>query len=197
MNIMKKFVIDFFERMQKTLSGIECYDKADKALEINDSIVLAYETIVAASKNGKKIMLIGNGGSASIASHIAVDIWKNGGVKAISFNDSSLLTCISNDLGFENVFSAPIEMFAEKGDVLIAISSSGNSKNILNGCKTAAKMGCKVITMSGFSADNKLKKLGDLNFFVPFTGYGYVETAHTVLCHVLVDCVIKTRNSSN
>ena len=140
----------------------------------------------------KKVIFIGNGGSAAIASHLSVDYWKNGGMRAIAFNDTSLLTCIGNDYGYPFVFEKPIEMFADEGDVLIAISSSGKSDNILNGAKMARKMKCPVITMSGFKSDNPLRSLGDLNFYVPApTGaYGFVEIAHLTLCHCIVDMII-------
>lgn len=140
---------------------------------------------VVSSKN--KIILIGNGGSSSIANHIAVDLWKNGRIKAISFSDSSLLTCVGNDFGFEHIFEKPIEMFANDGDVLIAISSSGRSENILNGVKVATRKRCKVITMSGFEPNNPLRKSGNINFYIPSNSYGYVEIAHSILCHFIAD----------
>ncbi len=140
----------------------------------------------------KKIIFIGNGGSAAIASHQSVDYWKNGGMRAIAFNDTSLLTCIGNDYGYPFVFEKPIEMFADPGDVVIAISSSGKSDNILNGVKMAKKMGLQVITMSGFKEDNPLRSLGDINFYVPApTGaYGFVEIAHLTIAHCIVDAII-------
>jgi phosphoheptose isomerase len=80
-------------------------------------------------RSGGKVMIVGNGGSASIASHQTIDLWKNCGVKAMSFNEGATLTCLSNDLGYEKVFERPVAFFAERGDCLIAISSSGMSKN--------------------------------------------------------------------
>ena len=156
----------------------------DKTLDYKMSMVF---DLINQSKLNKKIILIGNGGSASIASHTAIDLWKTAGIKAITFNDASLLTCISNDFGYEQVFEKPIEMFAEKGDILIAISSSGMSRNIINGVKTAKEKGCITITMSGFKKNNILKTLGDINFYVPSMSYGYVELSHTILCHFISD----------
>ncbi len=94
------------------------------------------------------VILIGNGGSAAIASHQAVDLWKNGGIKAFAFNDASLLTCIGNDYGYDQVFAKPIEMFAKPGDLLIAVSSSGKSQNIVKAVESAKKVGCQVITVT-------------------------------------------------
>lgn len=137
-------------------------------------------------------MFIGNGGSASIASHMAIDFWKNSGIKAVSFNDSSQLTCLSNDFGYEYVFEKPIEMFAENGDVLIAISSSGRSRNILRGVKAARRKRCRIITMSGFKKNNPLRKIGDLNYYAPSDSYGFVEIIHGAICHLFADHTIKT-----
>lgn len=111
-------------------------------------------------------------------------------MRAICFNDSSLLTCISNDFGYQYVFEKPIEMFAEKGDVLVAISSSGKSENILRGADAAKNKGCHVITMSGFKPDNPLRSRGELNFYVPSDSYGYVEITHLTLCHCVVDTIV-------
>lgn len=131
--------------------------------------------------------MVGNGGSAGIASHMAVDYWKNGGVKATAFNDSSLLTCIANDLSYAEVFAKPIETFADKGDVVFCISSSGNSENILNAANQALKSNCTVVTFSGFSKENSLRKLGNLNFYVPSHSYGFAEIIHNLIIHNILD----------
>ena len=146
---------------------------------------------------GKKLLFIGNGASAMIASHQAVDYWWRGGMKAMAFNDPAMLTCVSNDSGFENVFSAPLKTYAEKGDILFAISSSGKSKNIISAVKTAKRKGCRVITLTGFSGKNPLMKLGDINFFVPAPAYSQVEVIHHSICHFLLEMLIgrKGRNS--
>jgi D-sedoheptulose 7-phosphate isomerase len=132
-------------------------------------------------------MFVGNGGSAGIAGHLAIDFAKNGGVRAVTFNDPSSLTCLGNDLGYDQVFAKQIEMQAFAGDVLIAISSSGGSKNILNAARAAANLKCEVVTLSGFSADNDLRRLGDVNFFVNSAVYGFVETAHQTILHAILD----------
>lgn len=139
-------------------------------------------------------MLIGNGGSAAIASHQALDFWHAGSVRAMAFSDSALLTCMSNDYGYENVFAKSIEMFADSRDVLIAISSSGCSPNITRAVQVARAKECDVITFSGFDKDNSLRSLGDLNFYVASNVYGYVEIAHLALIHTVAD-MIKTRTT--
>ncbi len=136
---------------------------------------------------GGKIIFIGNGGSASIASHMAEDYSKNGKLRAIAFNDASLLTCMANDYGYENMFSQALDIYADPGDMLIAISSSGKSPNIINACKKAKEMGLKIVTLSGFSPDNPLRKLGDSNHWVSSDSYGIVEITHLAILHGMLD----------
>jgi len=134
-----------------------------------------------------KLIFIGNGGSAAIASHMAVDYWKNGGIPAICFNDGAQLTCLANDYGYEAVFTKPIQVFAKQGDILVAISSSGQSPNILQGVAAAIGTGCKIITLSGFSPLNPLRRLGDLNIYCASYEYGFVELAHQLVLHMILD----------
>ena len=134
----------------------------------------------------EKVWLIGNGGSAAIASHIATDFTKNAGIPAQAFNDVSLLTCYANDFGWENVFARAIDYKCSDGDVLIAISSSGKSKNILNGVLAAADRGMHIITLSGFDPHNPLRTMGDINFYVPSDSYGVVEICHLAILHSMV-----------
>lgn len=184
--------IDYLKGLGEILTKVEATDFKQKTCSLEEGLDDSIQVIVNQAKKMKKIIFIGNGGSASIASHMSVDFWKNGGMRAIAFNDTSLLTCIGNDYGYPYVFEKPVEMFADEGDVLIAISSSGKSENILRGAKMAKQKKCHVITMSGFKSDNPLRSLGDINFFVPApTGsYGYVEIAHLALCHCIVDIII-------
>lgn len=141
------------------------------------------------SKVGGKLIFIGNGASASISSHMAVDFSKHAGIKAIAFNDPALLTCMSNDYGYEQVFAKPIEMVSEKGDILIAISSSGASANILRAVEAARLKGIKVVTLTGFSRDNPLRKSGDINFYAPADKYSHVEIVHHSICHYILDII--------
>ena len=141
---------------------------------------------------GGAVILVGNGGSAAIASHVAVDYFK-AGVRAVSFNDGPMLTCMGNDFGYEQVFSKPVEFFARPGDLLVAISSSGRSLNILNAARAGRERGCAVVTLSGFDPDNPLRALGDLAFYVPSHSYGYVETVHMAVCHGMFDLFAEAR----
>lgn len=141
-------------------------------------------------KNKRSIFLIGNGGSSAIAEHMAIDLTKNAGLRAMAVSGSPMLTTFSNDYGYEKVFQKAIESLADKGDVLIAISSSGRSPNILNACRAAKKKKMKVITFSGFTEDNPLRKCGNINFWVDSRAFGYVEIIHNLLIHYINDAII-------
>lgn len=187
---MNNFGDSFLEAVVGGLRDFKCA-AGGKELAKGEGLAAFYEAVAKCAAGSGKVIYIGNGGSSSIASHMAADIWKNGGVKALCFSDASLLTCLANDLGYENVYSAPAESFADKGDVFVAISSSGKSPNILKAAEAALKKGCVLVTLSGFGADNPLRKLGAINFYVPSPSYGVVETAHSAICHAVVDRVIK------
>lgn len=152
---------------------------------------IAVPLTISSFTHAKKLIFIGNGGSAAIASHLAIDYAKNGGIRAVAFNDSSLLTCLGNDVGYENVFAKAIEMYADVGDKVIAISSSGESPNILNGARASLEKGCLVYTFSGFSANNTLRKTGDINYYVPSKkgDYGLTEITHLALLHLMLDII--------
>lgn len=172
------------------LARVEATDGAGAALALDDGLARAIDIVRTQTAAGRKVIFIGNGGSAAIASHQAVDYWKNGGMRAVAFNDPSLLTCVSNDYGYAHVFEKPIEMFADAGDILVAISSSGQSANILRGAAAAQRLGCRVITLSGFTPGNPLRTMGKINFFVPSDSYGHVEIAHLCVCHCIVDSIL-------
>lgn len=177
--------------LSNLLSEIQATDSKGKPASFKKAIILSCEAIKRQNKKGNKLIIVGNGGSASIASHIVTDFVKNLNIPAVSFNDPSLLTCLSNDLGYEKVFSAPIGVLAKGGDILFAISSSGKSKNILNAVTEGKRKGCFVITFSGFLPANPLRKTGNINFYVPSSSYGAVEIAHLAICHAVVDILYK------
>ena len=164
-------------------------DGAGERMEFFSGIE-AVTGIIRSMGAGPKLMFIGNGGSAAISSHMAVDFWKNGGIRAVSFNDSSLLTCVGNDCGYGNVFEKPIGMFADACDILVAISCSGRSENVLLGVVAARTKGCRVVTLSGFDHDNPLSSMGDYNFYVPSHSYGPVEIIHHSICHCIFDTIM-------
>ena len=133
------------------------------------------------------IYIVGNGGSAAIASHAVIDFINMAKMKAMSMLDSAVTTCLSNDYGYPHMYEKQLLQFARDGDVLIAISSSGRSLNILNAVKAASSMGAKVITMSGFSIDNPLRLTGNLNLWLNSDDYGQIEIGHAFILHNLTD----------
>ena len=191
---MKEDIKEYFNTSKGLLDKVIATGADGKVYQFDEAIDISIRTIVECAAFGGKLLFIGNGASAAISSHIAVDFWKNAGIQAYAFNDSSLLTCISNDYGYKHVFEKPIEMFTEEKDILIAISSSGKSENILYGVSAAKGKGVKVLTLSGFDKDNPLRRLGDINFYVPSSSYGHVEVLHTSICHCLVDMIIEEKN---
>lgn len=185
----------YFLELGDIMARVEASDGALAPIAYDEGIERATALIRGQTAAGRKVIFVGNGGSAAIASHQAIDYWKNGGMRAIAFNDPVLLTCIGNDLGYPHVFEEPIAMFADAGDVLIAISSGGRSENILRAAAAGMAAGCRVITMSGFRPDNPLRTRGELNFYAPSDSYGYVEITHLAVCHCIVDTIKATRSA--
>ena len=145
----------------------------------------------------RSIYLIGNGASASMASHFAADLAKNAHLHSQVFHDPALLTAVSNDLGFERVFAEPLRRRAEEGDMLVAISSSGKSPNILAAIDVARDHRMTIVTLSSFAADNPLRRRGDLNLFVASDTYGAAESTHASALHWWMDLVRLQRNPTS
>ena len=192
--MLDKTTTDFtggLDRYFNTLAGLlkdaEVTDAGKRKIALSEGCEWFRRAAHAAHDAGNKIMFVGNGGSAGICSHLAIDFSKNGGLRAMAFNDPSALTCLGNDLGYENVFAKQIEFHGRAGDLMVAISSSGRSPNILNAAKAACAANCKIVTFSGFTDDNGLRSAGDVNFFVRSKEYGFVEVAHLALCHAVLD----------
>lgn len=131
--------------------------------------------------------MVGNGASAAMANHMCLDWTKNAKVRTRSFANAPLLTAMGNDLGFEHAMSEPLSWYAHEGDLLVTISSSGSSPNIINAIKTARKLKMQVVTLSGLNPDNPSRSLGDLNVYVSAKTYGMVECAHQVIMHCWLD----------
>lgn len=164
-------------------------DMSGQALSLDEGAALVLKMIARMQITGGKALLIGNGGSAAIASHMQMDLCNSGGVRAQVFYDQPQLTALANDFDYEHAFEHSIKLWAGPEDVLVAISSSGQSENILRAAAAAREKGCEVITFSGFSADNPLRSLGEVNFYIASMNYGLVEMAHSVLGHYLTDAV--------
>ena len=161
------------------------------------SLIDIRDLLLEVKSHNKKVLIFGNGGSASIASHISVDLTKNAGLRCLNFNEASLITCFANDYGFEHWVEEAVGFYGDEGDVLIVMSSSGNSENMLNGCQAArSKKFSTVITFSGFNADNPLRRLGDINLWLDSKAYNFVENIHQVWLLAIVDLIIGSREYS-
>ena len=148
-------------------------------------------------RQNKKALIFGNGGSAAISSHFSVDLTKNAGLRCVNFNEADLITCFANDYGFERWVEKAVDFYGDEGDLLIVISSSGSSKNMLNGVKAARKGNFKaVVTLSGFAEDNPLRQLGDINLWANSRAYNFVENIHQVWLLAIVDLIIGSREYS-
>jgi len=174
-----KFFSDYYKLIKLGLESVNYSD-----------LIIASDLIKKISTTNNKLIVMGNGGSAAMSSHVTVDFTKAAGVRAINFNEADLLTCFANDYGYEKVFEKAIEFYADAGDLVILISSSGSSKNVLNAAKRAKELKMSVITFSGFNKNNPLRQLGDINFWVDCKAYNVVEMVHHTWLLSLADFII-------
>ena len=174
-------------RIDSAISNTVLDDKAGQTIDI-DELVDKIVTVIKEkqSKNGR-LFFIGNGGSAAIAVHMTADFLKNGGVTTLSMYDPATLTCLGNDYGYEYVFSKQLEMHIRENDLLIVISSSGNSQNIVNAIDVAHERQAEVVSLTGFKPDNKARKMADYSVYVPVNEYGIVESVHNLILQEVVD----------
>lgn len=135
--------------------------------------------------------MVGNGGSAAMASHCCVDFTKTSRVRAINFNEADLITCFANDYGYENWVVEGLKAYSNKDDLVILVSSSGQSKNIVNAAKYCHQKNIKLVTFTGFKKNNPVKKFGDLNFWVDSSKYNIIEMTHHVWILMAVDYLSK------
>jgi len=158
------------------------------------AIEKSIDLILQTCNSHNTIFLAGNGGSAASANHFACDMAKNlitsdgNRFKTISVSASAAtLTALGNDTGYENIFSEQLKLLMNKGDILIAISASGNSPNIVKACEEAKKMNNRIIGLSGFTG-GKLKELSDISFYVNSPRYEVVEDLHSIIMHGIISC---------
>jgi D-sedoheptulose 7-phosphate isomerase len=176
----KNFFKNYYKDIHKILNAQE-----------ETELLKVVDMIATVKKSGKKVILSGNGGSASIAAHLAVDLTKAAKVRAINFNEANLITCFANDFGYENWLSEAMLAYADLGDLAILISSSGNSKNIVNAAKICQKKGVKLVTFTGFSEQNHLRGLGDIDIWVNSALYNIVEMTHHIFLLAITDYLIE------
>lgn len=179
---------DFYENY---FNGIfDCLKSCEKDLLTN-----VRNQIIYCSERGGKVLLFGNGGSAAMASHVSVDLVKAARIRAVNFNEADLLTCFSNDYGYEHWVQKCIEFYADDNDLIILISSSGQSENMINAAKLCKELNLNTITLTGFESSNPLRGLGDVNLYVPSSSYNYVEMTHHIWLLSVVDLIIQEQKN--
>ena len=161
--------------------------------DVVHKLIQVKNILLNTSKKKKKILIFGNGGSAAIASHVCVDLTKNAKVRAVNFNESDLITCFSNDYGYERWVEKAVDFYADKNDTLILISSSGKSMNMINACKAAKRKKIKVISLTGHTKNNPLSKISDLSLWVNSKAYNFVENTHQIWLLTVCDLIIGKR----
>lgn len=183
---MKKKIIQFLKNYNKNFIQVLNNTLIENQYKINKAII----ELEKIKRNKKKIFVFGNGGSSAICSHFASDISNIANIKCHNFSEATFITCFANDYGYENWCAKCIEIYGEKGDLLILISSSGESKNILNAFKIAKKkFFSNIISLSGFQKNNSLNKLGKKNIciWVESKEYNVIENIHQIILLTIVD----------
>lgn len=177
---MKNWLDEYFGIYQELAFNNDIYHKLIGFKELAEVI----------KGKSKKMMFAGNGASASISSHCSIDFLKQANVKAVNFNEANLITCFANDYGYENWIKEAINYYADRGDAIILISSSGSSPNVVKAADFAKSIDLQVVTFTGFDKNNPLKQRGDLNFWVDSKAYNIVECIHMMWITTVIDLVI-------
>ena len=181
----------YINELIDTLEQTKIIVENGRELDYEAGIHALVECFTRHKRAGAQIFFIGNGGSSAIASHMTADFMKNGGMKTYSLYDNAVTPCMGNDYGYEYIFSRPLEFLGREGDLLVAVSSSGNSRNIINAINVTKEKKASVITFTGFLPDNKARQLGDINVYVPCEKYGIVESIHNLMLQQVVDVIME------
>lgn len=167
-------------------------------VSFDDACSKVSELILDVRSAGKRVYWVGNGGSSALCAHLSQDLMNKLDVRSLVFNDASLLTCMANDYGYENVYSIPLSKHLEEGDLLIAVSSSGNSKNIISSVDLAHRLGANTVTLSAFNAENALFNVSgsDVSFWLPCSLYGHAEVGHEAILHALIETLYLSQSKA-
>lgn len=177
----------YLNKIHSALCATEITDRNGEIIDQESALIRLSEYSHEISRKRQTLFFVGNGASATMASHMAADFCKTCGIKGMAFNDIALMTAVSNDIHYEACFALPLARFALAGDLLITISSSGNSPNVIEAIRVARELKMGVVTFSAMQSENKTRRLGDLNFWVPASTYGLAEAAHQTLLHCWQD----------
>jgi D-sedoheptulose 7-phosphate isomerase len=177
------------KELQGVIDSMEVTGRSGARQDSQDTMLLLVQSLEKLRSTAGHVYLVGNGGSAGVASHAATDFLNRGKLRAATLHDPSLLTCMSNDYGYDLAFARILATVAGSNDMLFAISSSGQSANIRNAAIEMCKLGGSVVTLTGFRRDNPLRSLGDLNIWLDSDDYGMVEIGHQFVLHNLADLI--------
>jgi phosphoheptose isomerase len=190
---MRRFTWDGEVRhLAGVLAGLSFRDADGCDVPVDEGFARWRDYAVAARDQRRVCYFVGNGASASLASHFASDLTKTGRIHAQVFSDPALMTAYANDCGYDEVFVEPLLRIGGAGDLLVAISSSGRSSNVCRAAEKARELGLTVVTLSSMDAENPLRGLGDLNVYVPGDAYGHSESCHAAVLHFWMDRVAET-----
>lgn len=181
----------YFEDVSETLKNTLVSDIAGATIELEKAFDLLIDKSKKIRDKQGVFYFVGNGASATMSEHMSHDWFQNADVLTYTVSETAHITAIANDLSYEDVFSYRLGKAASDKDMLIAISSSGNSPNVVKAIKTAKEKGLYVVTVTGMSKNNKANKLGDMNFYVSLDTYGMIEAAHAVLLHCWLDLFLE------
>ncbi len=166
----EKFIVDYFDCFRRLLSQED----------VSKPLMAFAEICQKAKVSGNKLIFAGNGASASISSHAATEFTQHAKVRSVCFNDHNLITAFANDYGYENWVARALEAYADSGDVVVLISSSGCSPNIVKAANFAKNKNLRVVSFTGFSPENPLRKIGEPSLWVDSTAYNVVECTHLI-----------------
>ena len=178
-----KYFNDIYESLQKIVAT----DSVGKVLDVEEAFELWIDESERKKNNKGLFFFCGNGASETMAEHMSHDCFQNADFLTYTCSETSYVTAISNDMSYEEVLSYRIGKMLSGKDMLISISSSGNSPNIVNAINKAKELGAYTVSISGKNEDNKIRHMCNLNFYVPLYTYGMVESAHAVLLHCWLD----------
>jgi D-sedoheptulose 7-phosphate isomerase len=181
-------VHEYLDTLADCTESVVATGTSSSPITMNDAMARCVRDLRKCHESGGTIRVIGNGGSASIAAHVEIDLLK-ARIPASAHQGPSSLTAFANDEGYPQSYAGQLVASLRRQDVLVAISSSGMSDNIIAAAELAHERGAKVITCSGFEPSNTLRRLGYVNFYVPSGQYGFVELTHAALLHYLTDAL--------
>lgn len=185
---MKRFIDEYMNSIYAALENTIITNHNGEDMQLQDAL----DRWAVKAKNirdEKKglIFFCGNGASATMAEHMSHDWFQNAEINTATCSETAHITAVGNDYSFDDIFSYRIGRILSDKDMLVTISSSGNSPNIVKALEMGRKKSAYLVTLSGKEPDNKSRKLGDLNFYVPLPTYGLTESAHAVLLHAALD----------